>query len=192
MPDVEIRERTDFATVSRVLKDYAPDLRKDLNREIRQAAKPVREKLRDAVKGTKASARNSRGSAYRARAAHTLSRSRGELTRRKVVGALKRSGLRDSVARSIKIEVKGAGRYSGVRIRQSAGGMPSDQRKLGKYMNKGSWRHPVMGNMNAWVEQKVSPPLWFDKTALLAQPRVKQDIERAVAKSINELAGRLG
>lgn len=182
-------DATDFVTAARVLKAVEPELRKAMLKGVRQAATPLRNDLRAAVKATSANA----SSTNMTRALWVLSRYRGTNWERAGRSALRRSGLRDGVARSIRIVAKSSGfaGQAGVRISTSGQGLPPDQRTLPRRMNKGSWSHPVYGNRNAWVKQTVSPPGWWSSTARRSGPAAREGVKAAVREALVALRARL-
>lgn len=82
----------------------------------------------------------------------------------------RQGGLNQKVARSKFRTVKRSG---GVRL-QATNSYGLAQ------LNKGTVRHPVFGNREVWVTQKVTPGFWDDPTEKAA-PQVRRDIEAAVA-----------
>lgn len=77
-------------------------------------------------------------------------------------------GLRDAVARGLKIEYRERATarrpFIGIRVRLSGSTMPPGQGRLPKHMNYGRWRHPVFGDTELWRETALAPVGWFDGT----------------------------
>jgi hypothetical protein len=97
----------------------------------------------------------------------------------------KRGGLAKRVAGSpmrTKIST-GRNRY-GVRIEVVAGGGRGARRS-----NRGVIRHPVYGNRDRWVSQRV-PDGWFDDTMRAATPAIRKNVEKAIEKTLNDIAKR--
>jgi len=94
-----------------------------------------------------------------------------------------RGGLAKRVAGSrINTQVlTGRNRY-GVRITVGRGRSARDT-------NRGTIRHPVFGNRDRWVTQKV-PKGWFDDTMRREAPAIRKDVEKAIERSLNEIARR--
>jgi hypothetical protein len=92
----------------------------------------------------------------------------------------KRGGLNKRVANSKFTTRRRAGaRIAGVRVE-----VKSDD-ALGM-LDKGTVRHPVHGNRDVWVTQRVTPGWWTDPTEALA-PQARRDLEaamRAIAAKI--------
>lgn len=76
---------------------------------------------------------------------------------------------------------------AGIRLRRSSSG-PS--RRPGWNLNRGQWRHPVFGNRNVWVTQRVTPG-WFDATGQSARPELLAATAVALEKATQELARRI-
>ncbi len=50
-----------------------------------------------------------------------------------------------------------------------------------------NFRHPVMGNRDAWVDQSFGPGHWFDDTMRKYQPRIRDDIAKAARRALEQL-----
>jgi len=90
------------------------------------------------------------------------------------------------LASRVKVQVRYAGRSTGVAVRI---GETSNLRKFrlaGRYLNRQSWRHRVFGH-NVWVTQRSHIPGYFDDT--LARDRDKY--RDAVVDALGEMARRL-
>lgn len=98
----------------------------------------------------------------------------------------KHTALRKRVARTVKLSVRTGGASVGVRI--TAGTRGTDVGTLARYMNRGTWRHPVYGNRNAWVTQSV-PPGWFDRPTHQAAPEARRQIGEAMARIRSQIEG---
>lgn len=182
-----------FAALSRALKAAGEGTGKDSLRgqmmaEIRAIAKPILEDQRRAVL-----ALDSRAVGHQSakRAAASLKRSKN-VDERKASRALGRSGLRASVARSLRIVVKDSGfsQQVGVRITSDGSKMPADERYLprGLDSDKG-WRHPVFGG-SGWAQQYGNPSGWFRSTAKAHHPMAQRRIEQVLRKFTAQLADR--
>lgn len=64
-------------------------------------------------------------------------------------------------------------RYSGSAARVSL------RRKRGRGLNAGRLRHPVFGNTDVWVQQKV-PSEWFDDPIRDAAPEIRRGIQQVM------------
>jgi hypothetical protein len=97
----------------------------------------------------------------------------------------KRGGLNKRVAGSpMRTQVMtGRNRY-GVRIvvvgKRGAGARAT---------NRGVIRHPVFGNRDRWVNQRV-PKGWFDDTMRREAPAIRKDVEAAINRTLTEIARR--
>lgn len=93
----------------------------------------------------------------------------------------KRGGLAAQVAREPqRIQVRTGSRTAGVRIvvARKAGGA--------RGANRGKIRHPVFGNRDVWVDQKV-PAGWFDDPLREAAPAIRREVERALQDVVAQI-----
>ena len=154
------------------------DLRKELNKELRGVANPIRDDLRSAIQSVNVKGVRGGGSKQRLAFESASGPKRA-----------KARGLRASIARSVETKVTLSGRRTGVRIRVNPMKLPPDQRALPRLIDRGEWRHPVFGNREVWAAQKGSP--WFYVTirphADLARKKVEAvmgEIRRRLEESI--------
>ena len=92
----------------------------------------------------------------------------------------KSTGLRQAAALSLAVTVRGTGKRTGVEIRSRKAVMPDGKQKLPRYMDKGSWRHPVYGS-KTWVTQ-TTPPGWFLGTGAKMRPEAVRELSAVVEK----------
>lgn len=84
-----------------------------------------------------------------------------------------RGGLARQVAKEpARVQVR-TGRTPGVRI------VVGKKRGGARQANRGFIRHPVFGNRNVWVSQKV-PPGWFDDPMRASAPAIRRDLADAI------------
>jgi hypothetical protein len=192
--DVQVDARS-FAQFSRALKGFDDDLRKHMLKGVRDAARPLQVKLRESVRGLDSSAKSSGG--HVSRGAYSLRGHKGTAASVLIASGLAakaagRSGLRDSIARSIRIVAKdsGYGDQVGVRVAQH-GGLPADQRRLPRHMDKGGWRHPVMGDRDIWVFQTVTPSGWWSNTVRDYGPEVIVHVQKEINAAMDQLAASI-
>ncbi|UJW32388.1 hypothetical protein L3Q67_00960 [Saccharothrix sp. AJ9571] len=176
---LEIRGTAEFRATAAKLKQVAGsgELSRLMTRRMREAAAPAVGEAQQRVRAIATS--STRGGGGQARREHTLARRKKTQAARKT--AFANRGLRNSVARAVKTQVKSSGRTAGVRIRVQSSTLPTDQRKLPLYLNAGKWRHPVMGNRDRWVTQTVTPPGWFDSTMAKHGSKIRD----SAAESVN-------
>lgn len=187
MAGVKITGTDAFHRVARQCKEAGRgDLVRDMAKAMRQAAEPAKTEMQSMVRAlTTSGGGRSGASARAARASYSL-RNRKKLTEQAKLKAHRGSGLRDTTARAVRVRVSTSARSAAVRIRAQQSLMPPDQRKLPRYMNRGSWRHPIFGTRTAWVVQRV-PPGWFDKPANRHGPRAREEAVKVVIRTINKL-----
>ncbi len=180
-----------WPTVAAALRDGPKEIRLQFNRDTRDIARPIMGKMRNAVEDTSASATSTSSSrAQYGRATWAAMRGRsGPLT----FNAMARygGGLRASVGRTLQLSRRAGGQLIGLRIDANTGRMPAGQRSLPAYMDQGHWRHPVLGNRNAWVTQTVSPAGWFTHTAIQSLPIVRAQSEQIVDRALEQIADRM-
>lgn len=149
-------------------------MRLAMNKRIIAAAKPLQKALHDAVRAVPSQGGSGGGSSQR------LGHSRTPAAARKRGG-----GLRETIARSVKIKV----RPTGVTVYIDSTTMPDGQRKLPKYLDgQGRWRHPVYPRANnpepPWVQQKGTP--WWTPTIEAQISAVRSEVEQIVKDVLEE------
>jgi hypothetical protein len=153
-----VQQVQQFRDLSKRLKEKGRgDLRKQLNKSIKDAGRPIVEDVRNAAQGLHSTSSHGGGAKQRQR--FSASRARSE---RAAANALRRDGgLRRRVASATTLEAIQRGVKFVVRSAQ----LPPDQKNLPRHMNseKGT-RHPVFGNRDNWVTQKWNPAGFFSKT----------------------------
>ena len=96
--------------------------------------------------------------------------------------------LSSRIANSVRVVVRYTGRYTGVNIRASGGRMgEKSARRLPRYVDRGSWRHPVYGGP-AWVTQQSWAQGWFTDTGRKELPEVRKDMEATLNDFVRYLA----
>lgn len=151
--DFEVRGADEFLALSKALKHAGQtELRKELNKAMRDGAKPL------------------------------IPKARAEALRR----LPQRGGLAKQVAKEPARVQTRTGKDPGVRIAigKRQGGARS--------ANRGVIRHPVFGNRERWVNQKVKPG-WFDDPMKASAPEIRTALEAGMeqiaAKVVREAGG---
>lgn len=105
--------------------------------------------------------------------------------------------LSGRIARTVTIQARGTGRYTGVNIRASGAKMgKGSERKLPRYTDRGSWRHPVFPDPKKdrddwnWVSQDSWAPGWFLDTGRQHHDDVVREIARVVDQYVRYLASQ--
>lgn len=182
MVDAEFRPGSDFQRVAARLRGAPAEIRKDLNRAVKDATAPAEAALKAAVLGL--ATKGTAGGGGRARVEHARSRSRSGRV------STKARGLRANVARGVQRKITYNGYRTGVRIRVDTARLPDDQRKLPKLMDKGKWRHPAGLGRNrgsVWVEQQVTPKGWFTDTMKGYKGPITRAIDEAARRAMERL-----
>lgn len=90
-------------------------------------------------------------------------------------------GLAELVARApMRVQVRTGVRTAGVRV------VVGKNRSGARAANRGLIRHPVFGNREVWVNQKV-PSGWFDDTMRAGAPVVRPALERAITNTLEQI-----
>lgn len=145
--DFEVRGADQFLALSKALKHAGrTELRKELNKRMRDGAKPLIPKAR----------------------AEALSR------------LPQRGGLAKQISKEPARVQTRTGKDPGVRI------VVGKKRGGARAANRGWIRHPVFGNREKWVDQKVTPG-WFDEPMQASAP----DIRQALQQAIEEVADKI-
>lgn len=173
MTEIVVDARKLESDLAKVMRDVDKTVKKNTRRQVAAAAKIVVDAQRAAVRGVNSAGVSGGGS--RSRAWARAAGKQGPLTERLWRSINKRSGLRESVASSVRVVNRARGDGYQLTVRVEPSRMPSDQRKLPTYMDVGRWRHPVY-NRGGWAGQTVSPPGWFTKTAETKAPAVYEKL----------------
>ncbi|MEU6267695.1 hypothetical protein [Saccharopolyspora shandongensis] len=149
--------------LGQVLKNFedGKDLRKQMTREIRQTANPVRQEARAAIRSMP---------------------SKG--------GYRKGRPLRAAIAQKIQIASRPTGRFVGVKITAGQTGSVRGFTHAARKTNFGRWRHPVFGDSANWVSQNGEPG-WFDNTMLRNRPTFRRAVRAVLEDYANRIARRI-
>jgi hypothetical protein len=159
------------------LADGPANIRKALNKEIKDAAKPVEDAMRRNILQIQSRGVRGGGGSQREAAGTTPS---GRLPTH--------TGLRAVTARALQTKITYRGTGAGVRIRVDTSKMPSDQKNMPSKMNAGRVRHPIMGRRDGpWVDQTFTPRGWFDNATRTHGPQAISRIETAINAAVREL-----
>jgi hypothetical protein len=167
----------DFRRAVASLQKAAPQIRKMLSASVRAAGKPLVVELQDTVNGLSSKGYGSGG--RKQRHAYYAGRTKSGRSNRN-------TSLRANVARGVRLKARFAGEAS-IQVTCDTRALPQDERRLPALMDRGTWRHPVMGDRNAWVTQTVSPVGWFTKTASAYAPKAFAEMEKAADKLLKEI-----
>ncbi|MFI6296704.1 hypothetical protein ACIBEJ_34300 [Nonomuraea sp. NPDC050790] len=185
MVDVRIQGAEQLGELAKRLKAAGNDgkkLRKELLKSIRAGAKPALADTRRVVKTIPVV--GARGGGRKAREGHQFDRSKGDEGKRRD-RARRGAGLRDTVARSLRLVVKTGSRTPLVRIEVDASKLPEDQRTLPRHLDsKRGWRHPTFGR-EPWVDQRGRP--WFAVTIRKHLPAMRT----RVITAMNDIAKKV-
>lgn len=217
----------DLAAVARELLASDQVVAKELRKALRDSAKPILDAERAAVRALTFSTTRVERSRILRRKTETTTQGSGKTggtaaTRRAKAKATQsyseavatgktfktkkqwtalraRSGLRESVARGMRITAAERKGEMTVTVRTSASRMPPDQRTLPRLINYGRWRHPVFPKPGTgrkewtWVYQTPDRVGWWWKTAEgeipAAMTRTNQALDE-IAKQISERVNR--
>lgn len=179
--DVEIRPGAEFEQLARKLRGAPAEIRKEMNAAVKSSTAPAEAELKRAVMNIESKGVYGGGSGQRSR--HATIRSK---TGKKPLP--QHTGLRRNISKGITRKITYSGYRIGVRIRADGKYLPPDQQVLIKRTNDGKeFRHPVMGNREAWVGQKFSPGHWFDDTMKKHVNRIQKDIAAAATRALEKL-----
>lgn len=96
-------------------------------------------------------------------------------------------GLRGSLSRATRVEVKTTGREAGVAIRVDGRKMPAHMKSLPSMVEgKKRWRHPVFGNRDVWVDQPKQP--YFYNVVRAAGPLARRAVGRVLDDISKEIS----
>jgi hypothetical protein len=149
-----------------------PQLRRNFARRIRRAAEPLHADLQRTVRTLPI---RGEGSSGRTR------RRAGDDGR-----AHREAGLRESIARAIRISVRTTS-SAGATVWIDGSRLPIDQRNLPNKLDDGHWRHPVFGNKSVWVNQYAQP--WWGVTIRRHEGRMRAEVARTLDDVARSLRG---
>jgi hypothetical protein len=170
------------------------ELRKQLRTRITEAGKPVVEEVRSAVlaipvtsHGGGSAQRSTHAALEAGRRAVKARGAPGKPRRTTTAQAIARAaarphGLRESIARAVKLQITARG----VRFIVNSSQLPESQRTLPRHLDspKG-WRHPVFANREHWVHQQGRP--YFAATIKKRAVKFRQSIVQAMEDIKNKI-----
>jgi hypothetical protein len=163
--DATLRPTTDLRKLNRDLRAAADGraLRKELTQSWRGVLRPIAREVQAAYRA--APSRGHGGRSLRSRNA---------------------PGIRASLARATKVEVRTAGKLAGARLRVDGRKMPARQGSV-PAMWEGRpegvpWRHPVYGDRETWVSQPSRPTFY----------RITHGHEAAAWRAADDALGDVG
>jgi hypothetical protein len=175
--EAEIRPGPQFAAVAAKLRGADKVIRREMNQAIKSATAPAEKDAKRAVLALQSKGSGGGGGGQRSRHNTTA---KGKLPRH--------SGLRQNISKGVTRKITYSGYRIGVRIRVDGKYLPASQQTLIKRTNDGKeFRHPVMGNRQAWVGQKFGPKGWFDDTIRHHVPQIQRDLAAAMTRAMNQL-----
>lgn len=147
---IRLQDGGDLRRVSRELRRMdSPEVKKRFRKELRAAAAPLVPRVRSSIR--------------------SIPSSRGYSP----------DGLRGSMARATRLEVKTVGKQAGVAIRVDGRKMPSHMKSLPAMVEgKKRWRHPVYGRRDVWVTQTPHP--YFYSSLRAAGPASRRAVSRVL------------
>src|SRR5215216_416477 len=137
MPQVSLIDSGDLKAVNKALKQLedGKEIRKQLSRELREIARPLVPRVRQAWLSAPAG-----GAKSRKRQAQP--------------------DLRTLLAKATRTEVRLTGKSAGVSVRTDGRKRPDHMKALPGYaegIRRRPWRHPVFGDRQVWVQQPPFP-----------------------------------
>jgi len=172
---------SDFRRAIEKLRKGPKDVRKAMNKAIKVATDPAERELKAAVLAIDSDGK--RGGGRRQWIVYAQGKSSSGIAR-----LPRHTGLRKNIARGVTRKITYRGFSTGVRIRTDGKYLPPEQRTLIRKTNSGKkFRHPVMGNREVWVDQKFTPPGWFDKTMKTYGPEAIRKIDAAARDALKKL-----
>lgn len=167
-------ESQDVKNLAKVLRKVSPELGREMRRAIRTAAKPVITDMKSEIGG------NSMNATSTARTIGDPS-----WTSHPYDGPTGPGGITAKMQKNIRLRV------SGGKVRIYAPAAESIGRIAASIDAGVHWRHPVVGNREAWVSQTGSAKGWFTDTATRHFPKVRREVQEALEDTARKLAAML-
>ena len=98
------------------------------------------------------------------------------------------TGMRDQIARSLRVQIATTTRNTGVRIIQGGAALPENKRRMGKVWEAPSLRHPIFGT-SKFVSQDGHP--YFFKIAGEGRQEITDEVMKAMQRAAQAVGGRL-
>lgn len=211
---------SDLAATARWLRSDHPAIAKELRKAVRESAKPILEAERAAVRSltfTTVVTSRSRvlrrkqsrvivgpgkgggsGAKQRAAARGTTNYATATSTGRRLLTAKQAArvragaGLRDTIARGMRVTYADRGREVKATVKTTSTQLPESQKRLPRLINYGRWRHPVFAKGGdrkqwTWVDQYTDRRGWWWATAEKELPAAMV----AVGKSLDAIADQI-
>ncbi|MEV3980804.1 hypothetical protein [Nonomuraea sp. NPDC049758] len=192
--DVKVTGAEELGALAKRLKTAGSGkaLRKELLKAIRTGAKPALADTRRAVRAIPVT--GSRGGGRRQRERDRADKALDQVYKRiddmdwdsfveaeqkAKDRAKKNTGLRDTVARSLRLTVKTGSKSARVRIEVDSAKIPEGMRTLPRHLDsEKGWRHPLFGDREHWYSQRGRP--WFASTIRRHLPALREHILKAM------------
>lgn len=144
MLDVTVKGSEDLRKMARALRRAdREDLRKNLGKAMRKAGKPTLDAVKKSAEDIKTTGTR------KPNAKHPFEK------------IVEPHGTRQKIADAATLDVKVEEENPRVRFRISAAKLPDNLKSMPRHFDAGKpWRHPVLGNRNAWVSQTADPWFW--------------------------------
>ncbi len=153
-------------------------LKKNFDRRLRAAAKPVLRDLKAAIVATPI---EGVPGMKRVGGQMVLTRKRSGFRR------AKSTGLRRKIAAGIRLQIRSAGKLAGVRFVATSSRLDHGQRNLPALIdNPKGWRHPLFGDEGRWYQQRGRP--WWWTTIKPHMTVVRREMTAALDDTAAEIA----
>lgn len=167
----------DFKKLGAVMKTADADLRKEMKKAMAtRVSKPILARMREEAMAMQVHGVGDRGGSVGPK-----------------MPGKGRGGMRRAIAMSVRSVVADTGNNPGVRVETvpKRMGRGKNSELLPQYADEvGSWRHPVMGNRNAWATTVTSTG-WFSRPAQEGMGSAHGEFARVLTEFAERLAARL-
>ena len=143
MLDVVVKGSEDLRKMARALRQAdREDLRKNLGKALRRSADPMKKAVKDSAEHISTRGQRKPG------ARHPFAKK------------MEPKGTREKIAAAVTVDVKVEEDDPRMSIRVASRKLPAELKNMPQHFDSGEpWRHPVLGNREAWVEQTADR--WF-------------------------------
>lgn len=168
------------------LKQFEPKLVKSLRAGLRKAGTPMVKEMQAEVRKATTGGRSGKNAYLRSRTIKGIDFDGSVLRERESYTAHR--GTREAIARGIGLRIAPGVRTPGIRVVSAGSTLDPSRKAMVKAFNRTTFRHPVFGNRNDWVNQSGRP--YFGAVIDRHREAFQKAVEEAIAAATKTLENR--